>query len=185
MLLLGAVLLMFSSCEKDQISANDKDDSSIEYFNRAQSPSTSPTSSAYLAQEALLDDDAAIDGDDELVSLEIPEEYLAGPDQEMILIIENGPFYTEEGDEEVEGTVEIEMTAEGDAFSRISVSQNLIDYGIVNPGLVTLAKSYSEYYEECMRSMCNPPPPGMSLQSCHNNCAFSSVIAWIFQLGED
>lgn len=166
MLLLGAVLLMFFSCEKDNITTNDTEEVAVESFNNPQNSST--FTSDYVGNNTSLGEDASIDGDD-LVYLEIPEEYQADPDQEVVLIAHEGSFLTDEG-EEIQASLVIETTPEGNTFFSIAVSQSLLDHGYINQDFGSSERKWKDYYQECFNSRCRGIPQSQ-LQSCHKYCS--------------
>ena len=113
-LILVFLSLMFSSCEKEQ--------------------ATTSNSKVELSEEQ----EISLRNDD-LVYLEITEEFLPPEGQETVSISGAVLFSNEDGDE-IQGTIVIEVTVEDEILSSVAVSQNLVDVGIFDGGVMFPAK---------------------------------------------
>ena len=152
------LLLFFISCGKNELDTNKAEKEQLQNLTSEQNSSSS----------------AAVR--DEITYLEIPEEYLADPDVETILIEHEEVFVTEDG-QEVVGYFIAETTEEEDRFRAIGVSQNLIDAGLVDDDLNSSEKTFQEHYSDCWNAHCAPPP---GTQSCHNMCFKTAIVRWLF-----
>ena len=157
------VLLFFTSCRKSELESEKAEKEQLQNLTSGQNSSTSAVAR------------------DEVTYLEIPEEYLADPDVETILIEQEEVFVTEDG-QEVVGYFIAEMTEEGGKFRTIGVSQNLIDGGLVNDDLDSFEKPWLHYYDECILEKCSPPPPHQDGESCRRSCLSSSILDWLLQV---
>lgn len=94
---------------------------------------------------------------------------------------DNGPFYTEDG-EEVEGLVVIEVALESGALFTVGVSQNLVDLGLINNDWGTF-KSIGEYKAQCCREHCAQyTDPYTAARCCRDYCFWWAIGEWLDDL---